>query len=385
MEVVGLHENLPTITNVVLSNSADWFQLVRPPDTVYVRSTTIRRRSRLDVLELVGARASSPGRVPRVLVKTRLSTTVDSAVSALAQQRPRLAVRGVRDDALLALEYSGLLALQSATQAQDASLRCVRPLAHFPEHGAMLLDYVEQPTLRSRLHALTMRQAAVGTRENLELSFRTCGQVLRRFHEQEPSLPVVRRGDDAGERMQLIQRYIDFLLPRLPNPVLLEPLAELAAGTCDPGPMAMSHGDLAPRNVFAWPDGHVAIFDPMPVWLAPAYEDVARFLVELATMALQALTRGRALGERATGRYRLAFLAGYFGDEPVPVRALQSYEALLLLDKWASATARLRGPGRHDKTLRSRYFGMQSAHVQREVGRLVLAAGLSSPKIGRRV
>jgi Phosphotransferase enzyme family. len=249
----------------------------------------------------------------------------------------------------------------------------------------MLLDYVEQPTLRARLHRLTMRQAAAGTRGDLEQSFSTCGRVLRRFHEQEPRLPVVRRGDEAEERALLIQRYIEFLLPRLADPVLLEPLAELATGTPDSGPMAMSHGDLAPRNVFAWPEGHVAIFDPMPVWLAPAYEDVARFLVELATMALQTLTLGLAPGERATTRYRLAFLEGYFGDEPVPVGLLQSYEALLLLDKWAASTARLASTGHHDKTLRSRYFGLQSAHIQREVGRLVLAAGLVSRKIGRRV
>jgi hypothetical protein len=349
-----------------------------------VRSTTIRRRSRIDVLELVGARTSSSRPLPRVLVKTRRAP-VAPAEAALGEERPRLAVRDVPEEALLELEYRGLLALQNAVQEQDPSLRCVRPLAHFPEYGAMLLDYVEQPTLRARLHSLTMRRAAVGTTENLELSFRTCGAVLRRYHEQEPGVPVARRGDDAAQRAQLVQRYIDFLLPRLPDPVLLEPLAGLAAGIPDTGPMAMSHGDLAPRNVFAWPEGHVAIFDPMPVWLAPAYEDVARFLVELATMAVQALTRGRAPGDRATGRYRLAFLAGYFGDEPVPVKVLQSYEALLLLDKWASATARLTGQGRRDQTLRSRYFGWQSAQVQREVGRLVLAAGLISRKIGRRV
>ena len=90
----------------------------------------------------------------------------------------------------------------------------------------------------------------------------------------------------------------------------------------DPVSVGRAHGAFAPHNVVVGPGGAVAAFNMAAERRAPVYEDIAHFLMHLR--------RGRARPARTR-----RFLYGYFGDAPVPGRALVVFGLLVRLDEWA--------------------------------------------------
>ena len=96
-------------------------------------------------------------------------------------------------------------------------------------------------------------------------------------------LPV--RQGRREDVIAMFHAYDEFLGRRLgPRRVgdLARRAAELAASALpEETPLAVGHGDYAPRNVFVGQDGSLMVFDPMPRWAQPRLEDVCRFLVGL--------------------------------------------------------------------------------------------------------
>ena len=118
--------------------------------------------------------------------------------------------------------------------------------------------------------------------------------------------------------------------------------AAIAAGAVrDPVSVGLAHGDFAPRNVRLGPKGAVAGFGmAAEPWRAPVYEDIAHFLMELPGRGTRRITSPRAR----------RFLYGYFGDAPIPGRALATFGLLVRLDEWARSLSESREP--HARSLR---------------------------------
>jgi aminoglycoside phosphotransferase (APT) family kinase protein len=180
------------------------------------------------------------------------------------------------------------------------------------------------------------------------------GRWLRVLHDT----PV----DGRPARQQTRQEIVDaftalgaYLAPRMTaHDVDAYVGAGVAAASILPDrlPMVVSHGDFAPRNILVDGSGRVAVIDLLARWQAPPYEDLAGFLVALHTSRANAVTRGVVFG-RALERLEPAFLAGYFGSEAVPRSAIDVYELLLVLDRWA-ARANREAQKRPSRSLRER-------------------------------
>jgi Ser/Thr protein kinase RdoA (MazF antagonist) len=97
------------------------------------------------------------------------------------------------------------------------------------------------------------------------------------------------------------------------------------------------HGDFWPGNVLVGPDGRITVIDTFGYGTTPRYEDIAYFLVHLRAMKPQMYTLGAWNRKEDADAWEAAFLAGYFGEDRIPIGAIRLFELLALLYKWASA------------------------------------------------
>jgi hypothetical protein len=144
---------------------------------------------------------------------------------------------------------------------------------------------------------------------------------------------------------------------------------EMAAAVLpDSLPLVVGHGDFAPRNVLLANAGPLVVLDPMPRWRVPRFEDIARFTVGMRLVAPQIYSLGGAFSRRDLDRREAHFLSGYHGDEPIPADAIRSYQALIMLDKWAALVDSQRvGQSR----VRRGFFRAFNQYLLREASRLL--------------
>lgn len=237
------------------------------------------------------------------------------------------------------LELAALRMIEARlVEVGDPNLVAVRPLGLLPESSAVVMEAFEGEPLHRHLMRGPFQPGA--TRRPTTLA-RTAGRWLRILHDTPPTTQQVRQ----AARSDLAAAFASYgsFLAATRGTNELDPL--VAAGIDavwrlpDPLPLVITHGDFAPRNILVDATGRLAVIDLLARWQAPAYEDVAAFLVALHTSRANAVTRGVLFGPTFE-RLEPAFLAGYYGSEPVPRHAIGVYELLLVLDKWAARTSR---------------------------------------------
>jgi hypothetical protein len=305
---------------------------------VVVTAADRRRQSTLYWLDVQAGE-----RHRRLLVK--VSHPARPLAESVPAQRPRLGLVGdrhVKDE----FEYRGLVAVHDHFGAlADRRFGTVRAFDYIPEAHALVMEVVEEPTLR-RLLVRTARFTPPFARTDLSVAFRNTGAWLRVFHELPPrggdALPVLRQTpDDVVRACDAFTSYLGERVSAdgLPDRILAAVAAHAHGTLPDRLPLGLGHGDYAPRNVFVQRDGRVRVIDMLARRRVPVYEDLAYFTVSLRTTGLQLL-----LGELAFDRVRMrdykeAFIRGYFHDDEPPRRALALYELVVLLDKWSAHVA----------------------------------------------
>lgn len=241
------------------------------------------------------------------------------------------------------------IASQLADRGDD---RCfaVRVLDLLESPSALLMEETPGRPL-SRALARSSRLLPGFGAGSLTTPLANLGSWLRAYHDMS-ALPHTRpRSATRDEFVASVQRFARYLDDaHRPDPPLaaVAERAEALAATWLPDalPLAVGHGDLAPRNVLVDARGRVCVIDTRAAWRVPIYEDLAYFLASARTPRAQAASLGLAFGAGALRRLERAFLLGYFGGEPVPIGCIRLFELRALLDKWASRTeARERGDG----------------------------------------
>lgn len=266
-------------------------------------------------------------------------------------------------------EWRGLVAMAAAVGPDDPHVRAVTPVDHIPELSAVAMEYVDAPTLRrllieeSRLPLArrTGRTPPVGTDP-----WRNAGAALRRYHSAPAEVAGLERNGDRDELLDAARAYGEHLARLLSRPDLRD-LAEEVGGLLARAlprrlDLVVGHGDFAPRNVFALADGRVALFDPMPTWRCPPFEDLSRFTVGVRLLGLQVHAQGLALGRSAVDGVVRSFREGYAGAEGPDPRQVRAYELLVLLDKWSAMATATSGP-RPLRDLRRRWTGRYADRV----------------------
>lgn len=355
------------IVERVADRADEWFPGVgaRPP--VRLHALRVRPRAALYRVEL----GAGPGQ-RRLLAKVRRSWP-EAAQDPGA--RPRLVSHLLPASDQTALEFAGLTALSALFGDGHPAFGAVRPLDHLPDANAILMEYVDAPTLRdvllrsSRFWPHLRRGTDVGP----ESAWRRSGAWLRAFQHgmSRDGLPVRQATrDDVVDRFEAFGAFLSRTLGRRAAEEAVVAGPRLAADVLPERlPLAVGHGDFAPRNVFRLDDGRLAVFDPLCRWSVPRVEDLCRFLVALRLQASQVHSHGMAFGAADLERREAALLEGYRGEEGLPLAELRCYQLLVTLDKWSAlvgSPARTL-PGR----LRAVSLGWASGFFQAETRRLV--------------
>lgn len=321
-----------SIERCVTAGAGRWFPPSGPSPAVRLRRLSSRPRSVLYGVYL------GDGERPQMVAKLRTGVLPQRSAT---DTRPRLSTGSPSVSELTSLEYAGLDAIFTTFGNADNRFGAVRPLDHMVAENVILMDYVDAVTLRdvlverSRL-SLHRRSAA---RLSVEVPWERVGAWLRQFQESNPPEGRPSRQQDRQDVVERFEAYQEFLTSRLGASfgAVAADGARLAAEVLPERlPMAVGHGDFAPRNVFLDVEGRIVVLDPLPRWAVPRYEDLCRFLVGMRLLGLQLHSHGAAFGRTEVERREQQVIRGYQGDDPVPVAQLRCYELLILLDKWSA-------------------------------------------------
>lgn len=312
----------------------------------------------------------------QVMVKVRHSRP-DLRRENRFSDRPILApVRTISDEDSARLEHEGLRLIAEALLGEDSGrFGVLRPLAELPGHAAIVTDFVAQPTLRARL--LRTSRLRAGRRETLDgTPWENAGAWLRIFSGQVTSLELAPVGQTPDEVGLLLQDFAAFLTDRIGSRPWLEDVAASGVGLASETlpadlPLATAHGDFTATNIFTTADGRVTVFDPLPLWRIPAYQDLATLIVGARVHPLQAATLGRALPKAALDDYEAAVVRGYFGTDPVPHGPLAVFQLLVLLDRWAALVSQRTARGRVRTGVQEARVRLASRHYEAEARRLM--------------
>ena len=323
------------IVERVARDAASWFPGTPADPAVHLRPLGARRRSRLYTVSL-----GDPAEPPLLVAKVRNEHTAVAGGTG-APTRPILAATTADEAELTALEYATLHHLESVFPDGDPRFAAIRALAHLRDHHAIVMDRAPGVPMRdlltrwSRLHPVRRHRDPAP-----EPVFRTVGAWLRAFHDATPTDGHPVRQATAEDVVAHFAALEEFLGRRLGRGFggLAGAGSALAAELLPAGdlPLAVGHGDFAPRNVMVDGGGRIVVLDPLGRWAVPAQEDLCRFLVAVQLNGLQVHTRGAAYGEAALERWQHHVVSGYYGNDVVPWGPLHCYQLLILLDKWSA-------------------------------------------------
>jgi len=254
-------------------------------------------------------------------------------------ERPRLAPLFDRDE-VAALEHRGLVTIQrQLTVVDDPRFGYVRPIALLGDHRAVLMHHVDAPTFRASLvrrHRLRGEGAP-----DLVAAADNTGAWLRAYQDTENQGAPVRH-DERAEIVEVVERFAKWftgLRDGEPAAALARSLARAAPHVLpDRLPVALGHGDFAPRNVLVRPDGQVTVIDPLPRWRVPVYEDAACFLVSLRLVGPRLVAPAyfrRGMVEGLADRFVESYTAGAASGRG----GVAVYEGIVLLDTWSAILA----------------------------------------------
>lgn len=290
--------------------------------------------------------AASHDVVRRVIVKVprQLPVEYPRADEGAQVERPRLYPRAPIDRKGH-WEYAALQLIDAHFRGlADPRFGAIRPLDRWMPEDILVLERCPDRSLRSALVASHRWSGARGT-QSVVRQCQHAGAWLRQFHGLEAASYVRTRNASLVDFENAVDRYGHYLADQTGQPTLfrnvVRTLNQVATTLyVTPPPLAVVHGDFAPRNVLVSRDDRVTVLDTMACWRAPAWEDLAYFCLALKTHGRQCATLNRWNSTQQLKSWEAALVSGYFGETEVPWRWLQLLECLLTLDRWSAQLQR---------------------------------------------
>ena len=359
------------ILRSVAEHAEEWFPEAGRQPAVHLRKLVDRPRALLYAVHLRGSAE------PSLLAKVRRDALGDG--TGWTGTRPRLTAGPLSTPEMVALEYSGLRAIEAVIEPGSAAHVAIRPRAHLADVDAILMDFVDAATLRDVLLAqsrLRGRRPGSG-RAATDAPWRHVGAWLRSYQRAIPAAGLPARQATRDEVVERFAAFDAFLVERLGRRAVGDGArrgVDFAARVLPEAvPLAVGHGDFAPRNVFVLPDERIAVFDPMPRWAVPRFEDLSRFLVGTRLLGLQLHTHGAAFSRESMARREQHLIEGYAGGDDVPLDELSCMQLLVTLDHWSAVVdAAATGPRGRLRALSGR---LAAGYLRRETDRLAALIG----------
>ena len=327
--------NPADVTAILASRAADYYpDWTRARVQIETRKVIERSCSRLFHFRLQAARVSRD-----VIVKLR---PLNPPIAMPSEDPSWLRLCPFPPEQKLSrCEAVALSSIHQHFADSDPRFRPVRLLEYREDWNGIVMEFAWGEGLDRRLLA-AHRFGAAGSSAARATPCQLAGAWLRRYHE----MPGVFDGPELrADRASIVQCFNEALafLSETAGPCsvfsrLAERLVALANAVLPDTLLTQRvHGDFWPGNVLVGPDAQITVIDTFGYGATPRYEDIAYFLVHLRAMKPQMYTLGAWNRREDSNAWEAAFLAGYFGEDPIPIGAVRLFELLALLYKWASA------------------------------------------------
>jgi aminoglycoside phosphotransferase (APT) family kinase protein len=249
----------------------------------------------------------------------------DQAAPEISWQSDELLLRGQREYESMARVYEHF--------APQTDLLALRPLAYVPAVNAVVMEYAAGTALYDACatpsHLLTPAQRNYARR-----MMGRAGAWLRHLHTLPLDGAPPERIFGPADSWRALLHELDRLQARR---IRLDDLrARIQASLSDltPDQRVWTHGDFHMRNVLIQPGDRLLGFDTALERIDSPYADLGKFVADLQTRRARILRLGLLPGATTVALLRAAFLAGYFGADPVDARRLALYEGRFLFQKW---------------------------------------------------
>ena len=268
----------------------------------------------------------SAGETKTILVKIRRNPKMDSLWQAVHADL----------HANIPNEYRSLAFVYEALENPSDDFAVIRPLTYLERYHAIVMEEYPSRTLRQVLVQRRSSPNGTGRSELLDAATKT-GKWLHYFHHQVHA--PVETPYTTYDILQVVDNYATRLhrdsRGRVDARSILDSFSrKLEAVQIESLLFSQSHADMTCDNVLYSYDRKVCIID-IKTRPAAIYSDLGLILTHPETFKQQIFSRGAYLPESILREYRLAILAGYFGDQEVDEFFVQLYSAIKVLDKWA--------------------------------------------------
>jgi aminoglycoside phosphotransferase (APT) family kinase protein len=276
-------------------------------------------------------------------------------------------------------QYTVLRTLEAHYEPVAPKLRVPRPVAFLEDSGALAMEYASGIEVDSLL-----RPRSIFSARALLESIALAGRFLRHLHAFEPPHHALVRPCALGEEMLALvdetMRPAGFL-PPVELSTVLEQLPETAARATT----VRLHGDFAPVNMIVEGGTAVTGLDISFSDVGFPEDDLARFLMMLATARLFVAGAGARSTLALRHRAQSALLRGYYGEARTSVLLEMRFIRQLCLRWLRRCMARIESKP-HLADVRRRVVDRHFEALLRERSRLLtwtLANSLQGARAGR--
>ncbi|CAN5727914.1 hypothetical protein BH23GEM6_BH23GEM6_21400 [soil metagenome] len=275
----------------------------------------------------------------QVLVKVSGTPSRAAVHPRAGRPRPRL-WSAVSAEMRAELEHRALEEIHAHLAAMgDPRFGAVEVFGGLPEHAAVVMEFVEEPSLRQVIAGGRQRNPALT--QALPTIFANTGAWLRVYHGLPEPHPTERCYTTPSEFAAYLRGVATFLGEALGEAPFFSTVGERGAEAAlrvlpGPLPTGLSHGDFAMRNVLISPEGRVRVLDTLARHTTAIFDDLGYFLVDVKAASAFGVCWRTGMDRSRVEELEKAFLTGYFGTSEIPYRAIALYEVLALLDRWAS-------------------------------------------------
>ena len=309
---------------------------------------SVERRGRTNLISLTVHVADRT--IPLILKQLAAgmeAPTAPNAVGRRGEPRPRLAVPCSLADRYR-LEQAALVATEHHIRAlADPRLTAVHVVGYLPADVGIVTTRLDAHHLRDPIRrAITRRpRRRSGEVDEVLAATERAGAWLRAYHSMQTPDAAQRHASPASIA-GWVSEVSTFLGQNLDEAAYFSALAariddRIRTDLPEPIPLALAHGDFAPRNVLVGRDGRVAAVDMAGAIRAPIYEDLAYYVSSIRTSMASVLAGPVLLDHSVIAGIEQALMAGYFGSETPHWKACRLYQVLLTLDKWWGSPPRL--------------------------------------------
>ena len=253
-------------------------------------------------------------------------------------------------------EFRTLTAIESVFSTPEKRIKgfaYIRPIALLRDMNAIVMEELDCKSLLTYFSRMGFLPSRKRQDEFYFLLQRSSGW-LREYHRGMGEPQQVPLGE-AGLREKLADTCRDLsrvapadCLATIQN-VIFEAIEKAKGETI---PLAMVHGDYHCPNIMVTPNHEVCSLDA-DFFRAPAYQDLAKFLIDFETRGLQTLLNGQFIRPSLVKRFQSTILDVYFEGKEYNRLVLELFVTMALIYKWKNHEDALRQSDILQKMIRS--------------------------------